>query len=56
MPKVIKPSNHLRMFGFVLTTFSAPPQFWLHRQFSSAQLKRRMMRVMVLGATAAGLF
>ena len=39
MPKVIKPSNPFTdvCWVSVLTTFSAPPQIWLHRQFSSAQ-------------------
>ena len=41
----------------VLTTFSAPPQILLHRQFSSAQFqKRRNDGDGFLGATAAGLF
>ena len=42
MPKVIKPSNPFYecLLGFVLTTFSAPPQILLHRQFSSAQFHR----------------
>ena len=29
------------LLGFVLTTFSAPPQILLHRQFSSAQFQKR---------------
>ena len=43
MPKVIKPSNPFTNVCWVsvLTTFSAPPQFWLHRQFSSAQFQKR---------------
>ena len=45
MPKVIKPSNPFTNVCWVsvLTTFSAPPQFWLHRQFSSAQFQKRKM-------------
>ena len=43
MLKVIKPSNPFTnvCWVFALTTFSAPPQFWLHRQFSSAQFQKR---------------
>ena len=40
--------------GFLVsTTFSAPPQIWLHRQFSSAQFRNEEMTgVMVsFGAT-----
>ena len=45
MPKVIKPSNPFTNVCWVsvLTTFSAPPQFWLHRQFSSAQFRNEEM-------------
>ena len=59
MPKVIKPSNPFTNVCWVsvLTTFSAPPQIWLHRQFSSAQFqKRRNDGDGFPGATAAGLF
>ena len=40
---VIKPANHLINVCWVsvLTTFSAPPQILLHRQFSSAQFQKR---------------
>ena len=44
MPKVIKPEQSIYecLLGFsVLTTFSAPPQILLHRQFSSAQFQKR---------------
>ena len=43
MPKVIKPSNPFTNVCWVsvLTTFSAPPQILLHRQFSSAQFQKR---------------
>ena len=37
----------------VLTTFSAPAKFWLHRQFSSAQFSEEMMVMVSFGATAA---
>ena len=45
MPKVIKPSNPFTNVCWVsvLTTFSAPPQIWLHRQFSSAQFRNEEM-------------
>ena len=59
MPKVIKPSNPFTNVCWVsvLTTFSAPPQILLHRQFSSAQFqKRRNDGDVFFGATAAGLF
>ena len=43
VPKVIKPSNPFTNVCWVsvLTTFSAPPQIWLYRQFSSAQFQKR---------------
>ena len=46
------------LLASVLTTFSAPPQILLHRQFSSAQSpETKKWWVMVsFGATAAGLF
>ena len=49
MPKVIKPSNPFTNVCWVsvLTTFSAPPQILLHRQFSSAQFRNEEMMVMV---------
>ena len=59
MPKVIKPSNPFTNVCWVsvLTTFSAPLQIWLHRQFSSAQFqKNEEMMGDAFGATAAGLF
>ena len=59
MPKVIKPSNPFTNVCWVsvLTTFSAPHKFWLHRQFSSAQFRNEeMMGDGFFGATAAGLF
>ena len=45
MPKVIKPSNPFTNVCWVsvLTTFSAPPQIWLYRQFSSAQFRNEEM-------------
>ena len=46
MPKkVIKPSNPFTNVCWVsvLTTFSAPPQILLHRQFSSAQFRNEEM-------------
>ena len=59
MPKVIKPSNPFTNVCWVsvLTTFSAPPQILLHRQFSSPNSRNEeMMGDGFLGATAAGLF
>ena len=45
MPKVIKPSNPFTNVCWVsvLTTFSAPPQIWLHRQFSSPNSRNEEM-------------
>ena len=45
MPKVIKPSNPFTNVCWVsvLTTFSAPPQILLHRQFSAQFQKPEMM-------------
>ena len=41
----------------VLTTFSAPPQIWLHRQFSSPNSRNEEIdgQMVSFGATAAGL-
>ena len=45
MPKVIKPSNPFTNVCWVsvFITFSAPPEFWLHRQFSSANSRNEEM-------------
>ena len=54
MPKVIKPSNPFTnaCWVSVLTTFSALPQIWLHRQFSSLNSRNEeMMGDGFLGAT-----
>ena len=42
----------------VFITFSAPPQFWLHRQFFFCPIPetKEMMGDGFFGATAAGLF
>ena len=60
MPKVIKPSNPFTNVCWVsvLTTFSAPPQFWLHRQFllPNSETKEMMGDGFALVLTAAGLF
>ena len=51
---VIKPSNPFTNVCWVsvLTTFSAPHKFWLHRQFSSAQFQKRRNDGEFFGATA----
>ena len=57
--KAIKPSNPFtNVAGFlVLTTFSAPPQFWLYYVFFCPIPETKKWWVMVsFGATAAGLF
>ena len=57
MPKVIKPSNPFTNVCWVsvLTTFLRRHKFWLHRQFSFPNLKRRNDGDGFFGA-AAGLF
>ena len=49
MPKVKTVSNPFTdvCWVSVLTTFSAPHKFWLHRQFSSAQFQNEEMMGMV---------
>ena len=56
---VIKPSNPFTNVCWVsvLTTFSAPPQIWLHHSFLCPIPETKKWWVMVsFGATAAGLF
>ena len=45
MPKVIKPSNPFTNVCWVsvLTTFSAPPQIWLHQAVSPNSRNEEMM-------------
>ena len=59
MPKVIKLSKSIYecLLGFVLTTFSAPPNFGCIDSFLLPNSRNEeMMGDGFLGATAAGLF
>ena len=62
MPKVIKLEQSIYecLLGFYFNNiFCAATKFWLHRQFSSAQFRKRRNDGgdgFSFGATAAGLF